>query len=235
MNYQKIYDNIISTAVSANRKKLKRNSQNYVYYEKHHINPRCLGGTDAKSNLVLLTAKEHYIAHQLLVKIYPKNRKLILAAYRMTHTSLGQKRTNSFYSWLKVRLAELQSVRMQGKNNPMFGKQSPNRNKTYEELFGDNAEEQRNFRRRVWSDEEKARHSINTAGIPKRRVKCPHCGTIGGSNNMYKWHFDKCKMHPDFSSESRKILICPHCQKQGMPSNMRRWHLDNCKKATPQL
>ena len=40
------------------------------YVEKHHILPRALGGTDDSSNLVVLTAREHFIAHVLLGKIY---------------------------------------------------------------------------------------------------------------------------------------------------------------------
>lgn len=40
------------------------------YKEAHHIIPKCLGGTDELSNLVDLTAREHYIAHILLAKIH---------------------------------------------------------------------------------------------------------------------------------------------------------------------
>lgn len=40
------------------------------YKEAHHIIPKCLGGTDEPSNLVDLTAREHYIAHILLAKIH---------------------------------------------------------------------------------------------------------------------------------------------------------------------
>ena len=50
------------------------------YVEKHHVVPKCIGGTDEKSNLVKLTPEEHYVAHQLLVKIYPDNDSLVYAA-----------------------------------------------------------------------------------------------------------------------------------------------------------
>lgn len=33
------------------------------YHERHHILPKCLGGTDDKENLIDLYAKEHFIAH----------------------------------------------------------------------------------------------------------------------------------------------------------------------------
>ena len=61
MNYYKIYYSIIESR--------KRNK--YVgYTECHHILPRCLGGSDDKDNLVNLSAKEHFICHLLLTKMY---------------------------------------------------------------------------------------------------------------------------------------------------------------------
>lgn len=39
------------------------------YVEKHHIIPKCMGGTDEPENIVPLTAREHFICHWLLVKI----------------------------------------------------------------------------------------------------------------------------------------------------------------------
>ena len=38
------------------------------YKERHHIVPRSLGGNDQETNIVVLTAKEHYICHRLLTK-----------------------------------------------------------------------------------------------------------------------------------------------------------------------
>jgi hypothetical protein len=75
MDYKKHYDLLIERAIT----RLLEG-----YGEKHHIVPRCMGGTDDATNLVVLTAEEHYVAHQLLIKIYPDNHKLIFAAHRMT-------------------------------------------------------------------------------------------------------------------------------------------------------
>jgi rRNA maturation endonuclease Nob1 len=89
MNYQKIYQNLIE-----NRK------QNILesYVETHHIIPKCLGGTDRKENLVKLTAREHFVAHQLLIKIYPTSKKLIYAVQMMSNNKqYGSKK----YAWLK--------------------------------------------------------------------------------------------------------------------------------------
>ncbi len=39
------------------------------YSERHHITPRSLGGADEARNLVLLTFREHFLAHWLLTKM----------------------------------------------------------------------------------------------------------------------------------------------------------------------
>lgn len=40
------------------------------YVEMHHIVPRSAGGADTAENLVALTAREHFLAHWLLYRIY---------------------------------------------------------------------------------------------------------------------------------------------------------------------
>lgn len=84
MDYQLIYNNIINNALTSNRSKGKD-----VYYERHHIIPKCLGGTNDKDNLVNLTAREHFIAHRLLCKIYPDNNKLKFAFWSMCNQLTG--------------------------------------------------------------------------------------------------------------------------------------------------
>ena len=61
MDYEKTYNKLIAAA---------RTQQIDGYYETHHIVPKSEGGSDDKTNLVKLTARQHYIAHLLLAKIY---------------------------------------------------------------------------------------------------------------------------------------------------------------------
>ncbi|MEO6304847.1 MAG: HNH endonuclease signature motif containing protein [Bacteroidia bacterium] len=79
MDYKKNYLNLVN-----GRKLLSRKKNKNIYYEKHHILPKCLGGTNDEKNLVLLTAKEHFIAHLLLTKIYEgkEKAKMIYALFR---------------------------------------------------------------------------------------------------------------------------------------------------------
>jgi hypothetical protein len=64
MNYTRIYNRLIES-----RKKMNRMKGAGVMYEEHHILPKFSGGTDESFNLVLLTQREHWIAHLLLAKL----------------------------------------------------------------------------------------------------------------------------------------------------------------------
>ena len=76
MNYVAHYERLISRAM--------RRIRPEGYVEMHHVKPRCLGGDDSRENLVALTPEEHFVAHQLLVKIYPQVPQLAYAALMMT-------------------------------------------------------------------------------------------------------------------------------------------------------
>lgn len=67
--YLKWYCNFTSNSNLRNRKKYKKSDKRWIYYEKHHIIPRCLGGNDDEANIILVTPKEHFILHLLLAKI----------------------------------------------------------------------------------------------------------------------------------------------------------------------
>lgn len=98
MNYQCHYDRLIIRGVN-------RTTIEGLYYENHHIIPICLGGSDVPTNLVKLTAEEHYIAHALLAKIYKNTLdgyKLICAFRFMSVDSHnGARINNKSYSWAR--------------------------------------------------------------------------------------------------------------------------------------
>jgi hypothetical protein len=75
MDYKRIHDAIIE-----NRRKMGNPSG---YSENHHVIPKSFGGSDAANNLVRLTAKEHFIIHRLLAKIYP-NSGMVHAIFKMS-------------------------------------------------------------------------------------------------------------------------------------------------------
>lgn len=140
MNYLSIYNKIISRAQLECRRKRKCTDPKYVYYEKHHILPKCLGGSDDKANLVFLTGREHFTTHQLLVKIYPEEYKLVFALRSLCERkNKNHVRNNKEYSWIRKLHAEKMSLLQRGKpgkgykfpkghtlsvgeNNGMYGK-----------------------------------------------------------------------------------------------------------------
>ena len=62
--YLKHYNLLIEKARSQPRHKVKGDEHQF-----HHIIPRSMGGTDDCENIVMLTFKEHKVAHHLLIKI----------------------------------------------------------------------------------------------------------------------------------------------------------------------
>lgn len=76
MNYLNIYNSLIEKA--------KDNVFNSdEYFETHHIIPKGMDGSDDTNNLVKMTARQHFVAHWLLFRIYPTN-KQIAAAFHIT-------------------------------------------------------------------------------------------------------------------------------------------------------
>ena len=114
--YTKWYLNIISNAKS------NVNNKNETYFEKHHIIPRSCGGIDSKENLVLLTAREHFICHILLVKMLTGEFKfkMVKAAHCMMYLKNKEiKRTfkinSKIYAFLKEEHSKAISAQMLGK------------------------------------------------------------------------------------------------------------------------
>lgn len=108
MNYKRIYDNLIDRA---------KHRILECYTETHHITPKCMGGSDNKNNLVDLTPEEHYLAHQLLVRIYPNNNALIKAAMMMT----VNRSNNKIYGWLRRKHSNAMSLSQLGDSNSQYG------------------------------------------------------------------------------------------------------------------
>lgn len=91
------------------------------YYEIHHIIPRSLSGSNNKDNLVLLTYKEHILAHMLLCLINPKDKNMFLSFSFLVELKSEHISENELNIDL-ISLEEIKSKRsdfMKGDNNPM--------------------------------------------------------------------------------------------------------------------
>lgn len=92
MNYKNIYDKIILRG---------KNRILTGYTETHHIIPKCLGGDNSPNNLVELTAEEHFVVHQLLVKMHPGNSDLVYGLHMMCTGNTEQIRNNKRFAWIR--------------------------------------------------------------------------------------------------------------------------------------
>ena len=112
MNYRNLYKRFISSRPIRNyswRKKPKG-------LERHHILPLSLGGLNTQDNRILLTAREHFIAHRILAKSTTGSdkMKMALAVHRMssghqkskvrissrTYQHLRELRSKAYQDWL---------------------------------------------------------------------------------------------------------------------------------------
>jgi len=96
MNYERVYAQLVS------KRQVTDPHPSSVFAERHHIVPRCMGGSDDISNLVRLTPEEHYVAHQLLAKMHPTVSGLWYAMERLT--GFGRYATNKKYGWITRRI-----------------------------------------------------------------------------------------------------------------------------------
>jgi hypothetical protein len=219
--------------------------------ESHHIIPKCLGGSDDASNLTNVTLREHFICHWLLTKIHQgKHRhQLLKALWMMRAENQNQKRYNTkitsrVYATLKEEYSMLQSQRVAGENNPMWGKtqsekaralisQKNTGKKLTEEQIAKQIAAQTGRKRKTFSDEWRKNMSSN------HRSKLPD---FNGSltEETKKKIGDKIRGRKQTDEEKARRgaanlgkvkpkKLCPHCNTMIAVNTYPRFHGDKCK------
>lgn len=212
--YTRWYYNIISRA------SLRVNHHGYV--EKHHIIPRSLGGTNNQSNLVKLTAREHFICHLLLPKMLEgsQRRSMWYASYLMIR-GIRKKHyspTSRSYQLARKNMIKANKERpgpMLGKtmpeetrskiSNTLKGRKQPPRTPEHSAKLGqyERTAECRiaisNMRKaqtglQKRTDKTKQQMSEWQKGIPKPKLLCNYCKKEISFTNHARWHGDKCKL-----------------------------------------
>jgi hypothetical protein len=101
------------------------------YTETHHIVPRSLGGSDDASNLIELSAREHYICHLLLTSMFPpasvECKKMwkafaLMAWYKNDNQKRNYEVNSKLYEKLKKEFSKAQSIQTSGSLNGSYGK-----------------------------------------------------------------------------------------------------------------
>lgn len=227
MNYLKIYNALIYDAT--------HNPKSDSYKEIHHIIPQCMAGDNSRENLIELTARQHYLAHWLLYKIY-KTSSLVHAWHCMSRISAGQQNrtiNSHLFQYCKLERKKYLSQQMSGSGNNFYGKRHTTES------------------RKKMSDSQKGKsHTIETrkkmsasqAGKLKtvsHRQKIGRGGMIMLQNIHTKeiirviYSDDRCNSAEWVNPRKLKPELkykCLRCDMMTTPSNLKRWHNENCKK-----
>jgi hypothetical protein len=237
MNYKKHYDLLIEKG------KTRVVSD---YTETHHIIPVCMGGTDDKINLVDLTPEEHFLAHQLLMKIYPDVRGLARATQLMTVHQTNSRTTNKLFGWIRRKCAKSMSewvIEWQKENGHpkgMLGKtHSDNTKKQVAETVKRLQTEavgvrvytynlDGTFYKEFRTISECAEH-LNTSPSNVKYTaegKFQHCG---GKQIRYELVDVLPPYKNPHAGKVYEKVSCTYCNKEGSGPAMKRFHFDNCK------
>ncbi len=244
MNYQKIHNQIIERAITENRKK-----GSGVYYELHHIIPRCMGGNNDKDNLVLLTGREHFIVHKLLVEIYPDNDKLVYAYWAMCNKQGTKERiieyniTSREYEHVKKLFSVINSKKHKGRKHSdehrrknslaKKGRKGPPRSA---ESIAKSLETRIRNGKLNHSEETKAKirekrklQVISHSAETRKKISESN---KGNQSMLGKHHSNETKKKISKAHIGKAFykIECPHCKYIGGVNNMYKWHFDNCKK-----
>ncbi|QQM13967.1 homing endonuclease [Acinetobacter phage Morttis] len=206
MNYSRIYDQLISRAVSRNLE---------GYGEWHHILPRSLGGSDERENLVFLTPREHFIAHKLLYAINPTSRSLQFAFAMMSHTRKNIKVSSRDYELGKRLISEARAgVPLSDEHRKAISAGSKGKR-----LTEDTIERMR---------KPKTKEHAKNISLSKVGALNPMYGTISPTRDIP--HSDKSRaLISERTKAATDFPACPHCGKKVNKGNALRWHYDNCK------
>jgi ribosomal protein L37AE/L43A len=242
--YSECYNRIVKAATSRQRPK--------VYCEKHHIIPKSLGGLNDKTNLVFLTAREHFVCHKLLPKMLDglakhkmveaiaifsnnKNRNLVfnsrdIALIREANASASSKRNkgNEYYKHRKPASDSLKTLRSEN------AKKSKWINNGSIEFFTEDflklvSEESFSYGRLPFSKE----HLINLGGHSRPHTEETRAKISAG--NKGKIVSDIARQNMSISNLQRSKGHCPFCLKTMDLMNFGRWHGDKCKAKITEL
>lgn len=177
--YSKWYFSLITD------RKMKKNTG--VYLERHHIIPKCLGGNDGEENLVYLTAREHYIAHLLLIKMIEGRCKSKMSFALKCMSNFQNQFHQRYIPASKIYEIErknfAQAIGNYNKGHPGYLKKHSDEAKekiknTQKEKFTKMTnQEKANWVKRSfsspesWTDERKQKISESTKGKPKTKTK----------------------------------------------------------------
>lgn len=115
MNYARIYEQFIAD-------RLGKQPEHPVYFERHHIKPRCLGGGDEPENIIRLTPEDHIFAHVLLARWLDDRGSWAAVKFIFGQSCKNLRVPTRREIRLAAKARQEFAFRNRGANNPNFGK-----------------------------------------------------------------------------------------------------------------
>lgn len=188
------------------------------YLEAHHICPKAKdlfpeysSFPDHPWNKILLTARQHFIAHMILWKCYGCSQTLAFKKFignQPKQKTSYQKITNKMYESLKIQRSNILSENMMGDKNHFYGKHHSQhtRTKISKTLMSiDKSWRIENSKNAGKGNLGKKKNpetikNFKKAALSRPKFTCPHCNKIGQFNSMIAYHGDNCKFNSSKSS-----------------------------------
>ena len=97
------------------------------YVEKHHIIPKSLGGTNVSSNIVKLSAREHFVCHRLLTKMTTgeSRHKMLHAVWRLAHAASNTVNSRTYETIKIERSMSITGRKNLGVSKALLGRKVP--------------------------------------------------------------------------------------------------------------
>jgi len=218
--YSKWYFNIIN--------KSKTRTCPTSYTEKHHILPKSLGGSNKINNLVVLTGKEHFICHLLLINMTTGKHKskMINAAWALANLkTINQKRykiNSKQYAILRENFAKTHSAYRTGRKHS---------EETKQKISAGNRGKVSPLKGKERSSAIKEKISKSTTG---RIRSLAHQQNLAKSNKerpamLGKQHTTEAKKKMSESRLNTPKINCIHCNRDIDPGNYKKYHGNRCK------
>ena len=195
-------------------------------FDKHHILPKSLGGSNDACNIVCLTLREHFVCHLLLTKMVTGDtarRKMAYAAWQQSRSyKFHGKVTSKIYEVLRTRLSETYTGR----------KRAP-----FSDEWRSNMKKAAKTRKKVeYSAERREKLAAIARSQKGQPLSAEHRANISqamaGKNYEERYGSEtaaRMKKARRDKQLAAPLVTCPHCGKTGKGSGMHTWHFSKCR------
>lgn len=220
MNYELIYYELVIS-------RQYREMVNGTYYERHHILPKSMGGTEDKENLVYLTGREHFIAHALLAKFVTNSKhkaKMYYAFFAMCNQKRAYQNRYTPKSKIYDTAKRLQSIAMSDKHTgkKLSAAHIEALRLGHTQYHKHNSEEFSELMRSIWTNEKRESHSVIMSTLGKCEI---HRSKVSEGLRDY-WKSEARYAHIQSIRESTILRLSDPKEREKISNGIKRHYIN---------